>query len=150
VAVKAKALRDAGGFPGHGFNAEDNDLWLRLGVEPGFVHIASPPVFAYRRHAESAVTSLRKTFDGTRWMIQRERDGIYPGGAVRRRDRLKVITFHSRPLSVACARAGLATEAFDLYRRTFFWNVQLLRMRYLLALPCLALLHRRERTTAAS
>jgi glycosyltransferase involved in cell wall biosynthesis len=141
VAIRTEALRAVGGFPTHAFNAEDSDLWLRLGTRPGFVHVSAPPAFAYRRHAESAVGSLRKTCDGTIWMIGRERDGVYPGGASRRLDRLRILTIHTRPLSVSCARRGLMREAFDIYRRTLGWNLRLCRFRYLIVLPCLALWH---------
>ena len=139
VAVRAVALKAAGGFTPHAFNAEDCDLWLRLGTERGFVHIAQPPVFAYRRHPASAVASLQKSCGGISAMIDCERRGGYPGGAERWRERIKILTSHTRPLSVACAKRGLAREALAIYRRTLGWNIRLLRLRYLFALPCLAL-----------
>jgi glycosyltransferase involved in cell wall biosynthesis len=141
VVIRTEALRSVGGFPTHAFNAEDSDLWLRLGTRPGFIHVSAPPAFAYRRHAESAVGSIRNTCDGTIWMIQREREGVYPGGASRRRDRLRILTNHTRPLSVTCARRGMMREAFDIYWRTLDWNIRLGRLRYLVVLPCLALWH---------
>jgi glycosyltransferase involved in cell wall biosynthesis len=141
VAIRREALQSVGGFPAHAFNAEDSDLWLRLGTRPGFVHVSEPPVFAYRRHAESAVRSLRKTCEGTRELIRRERAGEYPGGSARRRDRLRILTIHTRPLSVACARGGLTREAFEIYWRTLDWNLRLFRVRYLVLLPCIAIWH---------
>ena len=140
VAIRTDALRAVGGFTGHAFNAEDSDLWLRLGTQPGFVHIASPPVFAYRRHEGSAVGSLRKSFMGTMTMVVREKSGGYPGSGTRRMERAEILTRHTRPLSVACARGGLTREAIAIYFRTLWWNVRLLRMRYIFALPCLVLL----------
>lgn len=139
VAIRTDALRAVGGFTGHAFNAEDSDLWLRLGTQPGFVHIASPPVFAYRRHEGSAVGSLRKSFLGTMTMVAREKSGGYPGGGARRVERSEILTRHTRPLSVACARDGLLREALAIFFRTLWWNVRLLRVRYLFALPCLVL-----------
>ena len=139
VAVKTDVLKAAGGFTPHAFNAEDCDLWLRLGTQRGFVHIAQPPVFAYRRHPASAVASLKKSFQGIAAMIESERSGRYPGGAQRRHDRLRILTLHTRPLSVACAKRGLPREALAIYRRTLGWNLRLLRLRYIFALPCLAL-----------
>lgn len=107
TAIRADVLKAAGGFTPHAFNAEDCDLWLRLGTERGFVHIAQPPVFAYRRHPASAVASLAKSVEGIMAMIECERRGGYPGGDARRHDRLRVLTTHTRPLSVSCARRGL-------------------------------------------
>jgi glycosyltransferase involved in cell wall biosynthesis len=140
VAVKAGMLKAAGGFTPHAFNAEDCDLWLRLGTECGFVHIAQPPIFAYRRHPTSAVASLAKSFNGIAAMIECERRGGYPGGTGRRVDRLRILTLHTRPLSVACAGRGLPREALAIYWRTFEWNLRLLRVRYLFALPCIVLI----------
>jgi glycosyltransferase involved in cell wall biosynthesis len=138
TAVRTETLKAAGGFTKHAFNAEDSDLWLRLGVQKGFIHIANPPVFAYRRHVESAVASLAKSVKGIMAMIDCEERGEYPGGSARRSDRLRILTTHTRPLSVACARRGLPKEAMEIYHRTFAWNLRLRRLRYLLALPWLA------------
>ena len=139
TAIRAEVLKAAGGFTPHAFNAEDCDLWLRLGVERGFVHISQPPVFAYRRHPASAVSSLEKSTKGIMAMIDCEERGGYPGGDSRRLDRLRILTTHTRPLSVACARHGVPRDALSIYRRTFGWNMRLGRLRYLFALPCLAL-----------
>ena len=135
--VRADVLREVGGFVTANVNAEDSDLWLRLGASPVFLHITSPPVFAYRRHAASAVANLPLNFAGMLHLIEQERRGNYPGGEARQIARWKIMTVHTRPLSVACARRGLSQEAWKIYRRTFRWNLQLGRFRYLLALPCL-------------
>ena len=140
TAIRTDVLKAAGGFTPHAFNAEDCDLWLRLGMERGFVHIAQPPVFAYRRHPASAVASLEKSTEGIMAMIECEARGGYPGGDARRGDRLRILTTHTRPLSIACAKRGLPREALAIYFRTLRWNVRLLRVRYLFALPCLVLL----------
>ena len=59
TAIRTDVLKAAGGFTPHAFNAEDCDLWLRLGTERGFVHIAQPPVFAYRRRSEEHTSELQ-------------------------------------------------------------------------------------------
>ncbi|MEO6741722.1 MAG: glycosyltransferase family A protein [Chthoniobacteraceae bacterium] len=140
TAIRTEVLKAAGGFTPHAFNAEDCDLWLRLGMERGFVHIAQPFVFAYRRHPASAVSSLEKSTNGIMAMIECEARGGYPGGDARRGDRLRILTTHTRPLSVACAKRGLPRESLMIYRRTFAWNLSLGRWRYLFALPCVVLL----------
>ena len=140
AAIRTEVLKAAGGFTPHAFNAEDCDLWLRLGMERGFVHIAQPSVFAYRRHPASAVASLEKSTKGIIAMIECEIRGGYPGGDARCGDRLRILTTHTRPLSVSCARRGLPREALAIYRRTFRWNLRLGRWRYLFALPFFVLL----------
>jgi hypothetical protein len=139
VAIRTDALRSVGGFTTHAFNAEDSDLWLRLGTQPGFVRIASPPVFAYRRHDASAVASMRNSFLGTMEMIAREKSGGYPGGRSRRLERFEILARHTRPLSLACAHGGLRHEAARIYRSTLGWNLRLGRLRYLVAMPFLFL-----------
>ena len=139
VAIRTDALRSVGGFASHAFNAEDSDLWLRLGTQPGFIHIASPPVFAYRRHDASAVASQLNSFLGTMEMIAREKSGGYPGRRSRCIERFEILTRHTRPLSVACVLAGLPRETVKIYRSTFVWNLRLGRLRYLAALPWLFL-----------
>lgn len=139
VAVKRLALQAAGGFAEHGFNAEDSHLWLRLGAELGFVRVEAPPVFAYRRHSESAVSSVQNSGRGVLAMIECEHTGGYPGGNNRRRSRREILSVHSRPASLACLRAGAQAEAWRIYRRTFRWNLCQLRLRYLLAFPLFSL-----------
>ena len=139
TAIRTDVLKAAGGFTPHAFNAEDCDLWLRLGTERGFVHIERPGVFAYRRHPASAVASLQKSVRGIMAMIDCEERGGYPGGAARRLDRLRILTMHTRPLSIACARRNLRKEAWAIFRRTFAWNVRLGRARYLAAFPFIIL-----------
>ncbi len=62
VAIRADWLRKVGGFPDEHVNAEDSDLWLRLGEAPGFVSVLNPPLFVYRRQAASAAHESRQKF----------------------------------------------------------------------------------------
>ncbi len=138
VAIRRDILQAAGGFAEGRINAEDSDLWLRLGTAPGFVHVAAPPVFAYRRHATSAISAMDRTFRGTRRLIAEEERGAYPGGAARQRERRTILSRHIRPASIACLRAGLRSEAWELFRATAGWHARLGRWKYLAAFPLVA------------
>jgi glycosyltransferase involved in cell wall biosynthesis len=139
AAIRADALHAAGGFANERINAEDSDLWLKLGCAPGFVRINSPPAFAYRRHADSAIANIEKTYLGTIHMIDQETAGRYPGGDQRRLERFNVIGEHLRPIALVCLKQGSVAHAFTLYRRTFGWHLRLRRFKYLLAFPLMVL-----------
>ena len=145
AAIRADVLRRIGGFCAERINAEDSDLWLRLGVEEGFVHIQCPPLFGYRRRPHSAIANLDATYRGMRHLIRQEAGGRYPGGTPRRRERLRILTRHIRPASIACARAGKLRQGSYLYLRTIGWNIACHRWKYLLGFPALALLGCRSR-----
>jgi len=140
AAVRVDVLRAEGGFVERSIYAEDCDLWLRLGTASGYVLVESPPLYAYRRHEDSAVSDWRRTYDGISHLIAQERAGRYPGDSSRRGDRLRILTTHVRPVSLACLRERRLWDAWNLYGRTFSWHVRLGRWRYLLGFPALALL----------
>jgi len=129
--VRADALRRVGGFATGFENGEDSDLWMRLCTEAPFVRIASPPVLAYRRHAGNTASSVDRTFGGAMRLVSNEIQGVYPGGRHRFRERIAVITSHTRPAALACLRAGLRREGWTLFRATLPWNARLLRWRFL-------------------
>jgi hypothetical protein len=139
VAIRAEHFRKAGGFAAHGANAEDSDLWLRLGEARGLIQIESPPLFAYRRHAASAVADLGRTVTGMRHLLAQEKLARYPGASARQCERRTIITRHIRPASLALARAGEREAAWELYLETFSWHVRLGRWRYLVGFPLVAL-----------
>lgn len=138
VAIRTDFLRAVGGFHPQRMNAEDSDLWLRLGDRPGFIRIAAPPVLCYRRHADSATSSAAGTYVGLCHMVDRERRQEYPGGRARRAERLRVITAHARAASLHLLQRGCRREAWSLYRQTFAWNLGQGRLRYLAGFPLTA------------
>jgi GT2 family glycosyltransferase len=127
-----------GGFTEIWVNGEDADLALRLGETPGFVQITAPVTFAYREHAAGAIHDLKRTLAGAWLKIRAEQAGHYPGGGARAAERRRILTRHTRPITLSCLRRGLRREAWDLYVSTFAWNVSLRRARYLAAFPLLA------------
>jgi cellulose synthase/poly-beta-1,6-N-acetylglucosamine synthase-like glycosyltransferase len=136
-----QSLVAAGGFTDDWVNAEDADAAMRMGVAGRFVQITSPATFGYRRHAESAMSDLTKTYAGVRRLIDRENAGAFPGGPQRLRERRRIIATYVRPLSLSL----IATDrrlAWDLYRRSAGWHLGLGRFKYLAGFPARWLLHR--------
>jgi GT2 family glycosyltransferase len=136
--IRHDAFTAAGGFTNEWVNGEDADLALRLGVASGFVQITAPVTFAYREHAASAMKDVKRTLAGAWSKVYAERLGRYPGGSVRARERRRILTRHTRPVTLGCLRQGLRREAWKLYGATFTWNASLGRVKYLTAFPLLA------------
>ena len=135
AAIRRDRLVAAGGFVDQRINAEDSDLWLRLGTAPGFVHIESPPVFGYRRHRDSAVADAERSYAGICHLLEQERQGGYPGGLRRRPQRRRILTAHARPLSLRCLQQNAMAQGWEIYRTTLAWHLRQGRLRYLAAFP---------------
>jgi glycosyltransferase involved in cell wall biosynthesis len=132
VVICRDILQQLGGFTDQWINSEDNDLWLRLGTAEGFVYIDSPYVLAYRQHSHSAISIATKTYDGTCYLIQQEKQNQYPGGKTREKQRLEILTRHIRPVSVSCLHGNEIHKGWQLYKETFLWHLGLGRFRYII------------------
>jgi glycosyltransferase involved in cell wall biosynthesis len=139
LVVRRAVAQASGGFTSLPINGEDHDWILRLGTAPGFAAVTSPVTLAWRRHEGGATANLARSIAGARYLIGQERAGQYPGGAGRAPDRLTFIGRHVRPVSFACVKAGAIRAGFELYAATFLWHLRLLRLRYLVAFPLVAL-----------
>ena len=139
VVVRADALRAAGGFQEANVNAEDTDLWMKLGVAPCFVLVQTPATVGYREHPSSAVADMQKTFQGMLHLIEQEKTQRYPGGPSRRKERLTILTRHLRAASMHCLSAGKKPDAWSLYWKSFAWNAKQGRLKYLLGFPSAAI-----------
>lgn len=146
--IRRDAFAAAGGFVEEWINGEDADLALRLGVAPGFVQITAPTTFAYREHAVNATKDLKRTAAGARSNVQAERTGRYPGGRIRAPERRRILTRHTRPVTITCLQHGLRRDAWSLYFSTFAWNASLRRAKYLAAFPVLAVIEEVRRAKA--
>ena len=138
--LRRKEYTTIGGFKNRRINCEDHDLTLRMGDAFGFVQITSPVTLAYRRHVTSTTNNLLLTIKGSLYMVGQERRGLYPGGVARALDRRRILTRHVRPVTVECLKRGLRNDAWQLYRATFRWHIDLGRWNYLLGFPLKALL----------
>ncbi len=137
--MRTEAVRRVGGFTSRRINGEDADLAMRMGVEPGFVHVSSGPTFAYRQHEGNLMASVLKNAKGARYMVEQEENGVYPGGAAREKERRRILTRHTRPASLACLRTDHTALGWWIYRQTWPWNAALGRWRYLAGFPIQAL-----------
>lgn len=131
VAIRRDEFSRVGGFTDRNINGEDSDLWLRLGMSNGFIHIKTPMLTGYRLQKISAVANLEKTYSGMIHIIMSESKGVYPGGQARAMERRKIITRHVRPASLNLAKCGAHRQAIDLYKKTLCWHVSSGRIKYL-------------------
>lgn len=135
ICLRRENLLRTTGFTPQRINGEDTDLWLRLGDAPGFVRILNPPVFRQRRHSGNVSHQLQPAIAGAWYLMQQERNGIYPGGLLHRRQRRRIICGTVRSVSLDCLSHGRPDAAFQLYWVSFRWNFNLGNLKYLLGFP---------------
>jgi GT2 family glycosyltransferase len=140
--LRRDAFLAAGGFTDRRINAEDHDLILRMGTMPGFVQVLAPITLGWRRHSGSATRNVGRTFEGMCYLAEQERGGRYPGGCARALERRRILSSHARSASLECVSRGLRHEAWQLYRETLRWHLQLGRWKYLSGFPLKALMVR--------
>ncbi|MCE0497071.1 MAG: glycosyltransferase family 2 protein [Methylacidiphilales bacterium] len=136
--IRKDVFLAVGGFQEKG-GMEDAHLAMKLGCSPGFVHIQQPQTFAYRNHVNSLKDELNYQFSGAMLLITSERNGDFPGGPTRARERWRILTRHIRPVMLECLKRGRRREAWDLYRATFSWHLRLGRWKCLAGFPLMAL-----------
>jgi len=139
VVVKTEVLKEVGGFSEKKSNYEDMDLYLRLGIAPGFVYIQSPPSAIKRKHNSNICFSQIHNRRGTQLIIDSEKEGHYPGGVDRYKERKEKICGLLRAASLTFVREGKIRDAILVYIQTFYWQLESGRFRYLLGLPLMAL-----------
>jgi len=139
ICLRRDVLQASGGFAAHHMNAEDVDLWLRLADAPGFVQIHSPSVFAQRRHDGNVSLALEPGITGAQHLITQELAGRYPGGAAFAPQRRRIIAANARSIIFEALRQGRLAAAWDLFRRTFAWQMRFQRYKFVTAFPFLFL-----------
>jgi glycosyltransferase involved in cell wall biosynthesis len=123
------------GFVEINMNGTDAEFNLRAGVDYPFVDITQPDLVAYRDHDSNVMKNFDGTYRGQQYMIDQERRGIYPGGPHRQKDRRMFITRHTRSFSLLASKHKRSDLAWNIFKRTFYWNLQEKRLRYLFAFP---------------
>jgi glycosyltransferase involved in cell wall biosynthesis len=110
---------------------EDLDFYFRAGTCRDFVRVRSPVTLGYRCHPGNISTALALLYPAAVELLTRERNGRYPGGTVRQKERWQLLSRTVRPVALSCLKAGLAQEAWRLYRQSFMMNARLGRFRFL-------------------
>ncbi len=139
TAVDAETLRKVGGFTTKDINFEDADLWMKLGVAQGFVHVKSPPAAAYRRHKGGISNDASRVYRGVRELVRSEEEGQYPGGKQYYLARTKIITIYTRSKSVELLNNNEYRRAFEIYKKTLVMNLFNYRFKYTFLFPILLL-----------
>jgi glycosyltransferase involved in cell wall biosynthesis len=139
VVVKTTVIAGTQGFLKGRVNAEDSDMWMKLGTVRDFAYVMSPVLFGYRESPSSVSKIGAKTAAGIRQMVLVEMAGQYPGGMIRRLERWQILTRHVRSISLGCLKEGDWREAWWFYRQSLRWHISLGRLRYLVLMPCLCL-----------
>jgi glycosyltransferase involved in cell wall biosynthesis len=138
VVIHVDAFAASGGFVARNINAEDSDLWLRLGTVSPFVFIDSPPSFAYRRTSSSATGNLGKSIAGMLHLLESEHSGCYPGGLPRRADRDAIIGRHVRPVCLEALKQRKIISAWRVFFKSLRIQLRTRRFRFLFAFPVLS------------
>jgi glycosyltransferase involved in cell wall biosynthesis len=135
VVIRRSSLQKVSGFCAERVNYEDLDLWMRLGIEKGFVLMTGAPQVV-RRFLGDNISAVREhNIRGATYMIQSEKLGRYPGGAARCGDRRRLLGALMRAASFQMCRSGEYQSAASIYLQIFFWSVAQFRWRYLAGLP---------------
>lgn len=140
MVVSRTEFLKVGGFVEDRLNAEDHDLALRLGTSPGFVQVSAPLIVAHRQHAGSEMADIRKSLLGVARLVDAERSGLYGGGANRQAARRAIITCHCRPTVLKGLKVGERSRALSVYFKTVPWHLRMVRLRFLMCVPVLAIL----------
>lgn len=143
-AIRLDLFREVGGYGGTWMNTEDIDLFLRMGIARGCVFAGTTPLLLVRQHDRQQTRKPEGTYKGHCALIDKERTGQYAGGSQRRPERLRRICMHIRGSAVMCIQQGRPDLALSLYRKSFWWQLRLGRLRFVVGLPWLALWTRRR------
>lgn len=143
TAIRREALLACGGFAATA-TAEDHDLFLRLGIAPGFVYLRAPAMYAYRQHRGGVSNDAQQATTGIRFLMAEEAAGRYPGGRARAPQRRRLLARLVRHATRRCITLGAYRQAADLYRHGFvllgqtgygreYWRLPMGLMRHALA-----------------
>jgi glycosyltransferase involved in cell wall biosynthesis len=133
--VKKSLFEQVGGFASEFVNGEDADFVMKCGVEPGFVQVLCPLTFGYRKHEANITKAFEKNLAGARLQIRNEKNGVYPGGKSRARERWHILSRQIRPVAVAALENRRPDAAWEIYKTTFWWHVALGKWKFLIGLP---------------
>ena len=131
LVVKRTIFDRANGFDETMYVGEDLDFYFRSGTCQDFVRVLAPATLGYRHHTGSTSTALMPLYSAAVELLIREKDGRYPGGTARQKQRWKLLSRAVRPVAFSCLSAGLGRKAWRLYRQAFVMNARLGKLRFL-------------------
>jgi glycosyltransferase involved in cell wall biosynthesis len=115
--INRLAFQDVGGWSPGIWHLDGQDLYAKLAYSGYSILILSPYTMLYRMHATNCIRSVRPYARAAHLMMDRERDGQYPGGPRRQFER------NARHGGVICfcikrlLRVGLYNDALRLAAR---------------------------------
>jgi glycosyltransferase involved in cell wall biosynthesis len=133
--AQTKAINAAGGFLAERIVGEDSDLMLRLGILPNLVTIECPPTYGRRVHSGNFSGCHKRWAAGALTVIQRYRDGVFPGGTERTLELRQLVADQVNFYTLFCIRSGARWEGTKLYLKTFGWFACGGHYTYLLVTP---------------
>jgi glycosyltransferase involved in cell wall biosynthesis len=122
--VRTDRMRAHGGFSSELRCSEEQDLYLRMGLEDTFIFVESPPLYAYRQRPQSVSRTMQVVAESVRQVIRRERAQRYPGGAALRHHRAIIFARLVRYTISRCLQCGDRNNALSLYCYGFPYLLQ--------------------------
>lgn len=104
--VKRSGLGSSFCFHEKTFPFDDLDFILTLGCMGPFALVQSPVTVLHRGHEDNAVKNIRAGLTKLEYILERERQGLYPGGYSRRVERLSIIGGHVYHWSMRAIKNG--------------------------------------------
>jgi glycosyltransferase involved in cell wall biosynthesis len=92
--IKKSALGNPFCFHEKTFPFDDLDFILTLGCVGPFIQVESPVTVLHRAHEDNAVKNIKTGLQKLEYILERERQELYPGGHSRRVERLSIIGGH--------------------------------------------------------
>jgi glycosyltransferase involved in cell wall biosynthesis len=114
-----KAFEAVNGWLVRFFPLEDVELALRLGTSGKTVQILSPATILHRAHASNTINNVLSFIGPTEKLIEREKQGAYPGGDARKFERRALIGGFALHWIKRSAKAGLRGKAARLFLRSW-------------------------------
>jgi GT2 family glycosyltransferase len=138
MVIRRDLFEKSDGFPAEPIYCEDLDFLLRCGTAGPLVCVGSPTLLARREHDASSAKDLQRTYAGMSYLLDREHQGNYPGGTLRRRDRLRLLSHQAQAVCNWCLKGGCTAMALHIYRRTFVWQLGSGQFSHLVKIPLVA------------
>lgn len=119
MVFERRAFEEVGGWVRGSFPLDDVELAMRLGIAGRTIQILAPATIAHRAHTSNAINDVSRFLPLMEAMIQRERQGGYPGEGRRRFARRALLGGMSAHWVKRAAKVGLRGPAARLLGRSF-------------------------------